>query len=322
MSETALSGPVHPDCVAFVRAVEELLSLRQQAARQGRQTPPFDVWEDDWGPRKWHRTELEDMVYSSYKRMRQGHITRPPRREVVMEIADYFQCTLLERNRLLLAAHTFPVEPYLTGAELERILAVVIATACTLPMPAMVINRDWRIHYLNEALLLLYDLSAEQIARLPASAVNMLQLLFDPTLPLYPNLMIDRASWEQMALQTIYGFTLANLLSVYEPCYQQVVSQLLRLPEFVRYWRQVQREKPAASTALSAASVTLQTAIPRLGDSSRALSLRPLVISTGYFQYTFPQIIALLPASPRDQAMFEEIGLPYLTALPGGQLVL
>jgi MmyB-like transcription regulator ligand binding domain len=320
--QPSLPITIHPDCVEFVRVIEALLLFRQQEAGRGRKILPYDSWEDEWGPRKWHRTELEDMVYSSYKRMRQGHITRPPRREVVMEIADYFQCTLLERNRLLLAAHTFPVELYLTGLELERVLRVVIETACVLPIPAMIINRDWRIHYLNESILRLYDVSPEQIAALPASSVNMLQLLFDPALPLYPNLIVNRESWVQMALQTLYGFKMANLLSMYEPWYQQVVSQLARLPEFSWYWQQVHLEKRVEAAPTSAVGVTLETTVPRLGDPSRSLSLRPLVISTGYFHYTFPQIIGLLPISPEGQAIFEEIGLPYLTSLPGGQVVL
>ncbi len=320
-SQPSIPITVHPECVEFVRVIEELLLLRQQEAGQHRQALPYDAGEDDWGPRKWHRTELEDMVYSSYKRMRQGHITRPPRREVVMEMADYFQCTLLERNRLLLAAHTFPVELYLRGPELLRVLRVAIDIARALPMPAMIINRDWRIHYLNEGTLRLYDVSAEQIAELPASSVNLLQLLFDPTLPLYPNLMINRESWTQMALQTIYGFKMANFLSMYEPWYQQVVDQLMRLPAFSWYWQQAHLEKHMEAAPTSAAGVTLETAVPRLGDPSRSLSLRPLVISIGYFHYTFPQIIGLLPLSASDQAIFEEVGLPSLTPLPGGQVV-
>ena len=164
-----------------------------------------------------------------------------------MEIADYLQCTLLERNRLLLAAHTFPVELYLQGSEHE--------------------------------------------------------------------------SWEQMALQTIYGFKMANLLSIYEPWYQQVVDRLMRLPAFAWYWQQVHLEKHVEAAPTSAAGVTLETAVPCLRDPSRVLSLRPLVISTGYFHYTFPQIIGFLPISASDQAIFEEIGLPSLSPLPGGQVV-
>jgi hypothetical protein len=321
LSQPSIPITVHPDCVEFVRTVEELLLLRQQEARQHCQALPYDVREDDWGPRKWYRTELEDLVYSSYKRMRQGHITRPPRREVVMEIADYLQCTLLERNRLLLAAHTFPVELYLQGPELERVLRVAIDIARVLPMPAMIINRDWHIHYVNEGLMRLYDVTAQQMAELPASSMNMLQLLFDPTLPFYPNLIINRESWTQMALQTIYGFKMANLLSIYEPWYQQVVDQLMRLPAFAWYWQQVHLEKHVEAAPTSAAGVTLDTAVPRLGDPSRTLSLRPLVISTGYFHYTFPQIVGFLPVSASDQAIFEEIGLPSLSPLPGGQVV-
>ncbi|GLV55816.1 hypothetical protein KDH_26600 [Dictyobacter sp. S3.2.2.5] len=319
--QPSLPTTVHPDCVEFVRVVEELLLLRLHEAGQSRESVPFATREDSWGPRKWHRTELEDMVYSSYKRMRQGHITRPPRRAVVMEIADYFQCSLPERNRLLLAAHTFPVELYLTGPDLERVLGVAIETAQALPMPAMIINRDWRIHYFNTSLLHLYDLSPEQIAQLPASSVNLLQLLFDPTLPLYPNLMTNRESWEQMASQTIYGFKAANLLSIYEPWYQEVLNRLLLLPEFASHWQQIFPRKSVEEASISPTGITLETSVPRLGDPSRSLSLRPLLISTGYFHYTFPQIIGFLPISLEDQAIFEEIGLPYLTPTSGGQVV-
>jgi hypothetical protein len=71
-SQPSIPITVHPDCVEFVRTVEELLLLRQQEAGQHCPALPCDVREDDWGPRKWHRTELEDLVYSSYKRRTPG----------------------------------------------------------------------------------------------------------------------------------------------------------------------------------------------------------------------------------------------------------
>lgn len=321
LSQPSMPTTVHPDCVEFVRTVEELLLLRQQEARQPEQALPYAVREGDWGPRKWHRTELEDMVYSSYKRMRQGHITRPPRREVVMEIADYLQCTLLERNRLLLAARTFPVELFLQGPELERVLSVAIEVARVLPMPAMIINRDWRIHYVNDGLLNIYGITPQQVAEMPAASMNMIQLLFDPTLPFYANLIVNRESWTQMALQTIYGFKMANLLSMYEPWYQEVVDRLMGLPNFAWYWQQVHLEKDVEAAPTSAAGVKLETVVPRLGDPSRTLSMRPLVISIGYFHYTFPLIVGMLPISASDQAIFEAIKLPSLSPLLDGQVV-
>ncbi len=140
----SLPPEVHPDCRDFVTQVEMLLLWRQQETVEGTIKQPVDEQEDDWGPRKWHRKELEDMVYSSYKRMRQGHITRPPRREVVLEIADYLHCSFEERNRLLIAAHTLPVEQYLTGPALANMVHEIREVACVLPMPALIINRDWQ----------------------------------------------------------------------------------------------------------------------------------------------------------------------------------
>jgi len=135
---------VHPDCREFVAAIEELLKRRQNDTSIADHTL---IWQyDDWGPRTWTRTEFEDMVYSSYKPMRQGRVTRPPRREIVMEIAEYLNCTLEERNRLLIAAHATPVAPYLTGEKLDEVLQVAIEVARSLPIPAIIINRDWRIH--------------------------------------------------------------------------------------------------------------------------------------------------------------------------------
>jgi PAS domain-containing protein len=221
---------VHPACRNFVAVVEELLARRQHELQAGASRP---AWLDaDWGPRNWTRTEMEDMVYGSYKQMRQGRITRPPRRETVMEIADYLNCTLEERNRLLVAADATPVAPYLTGPELESVAQIVSRLAQNLAMPAMVINRDWRIHYFNEHLIRLYGVTPEQLAALSPDQFNVLHLLFDPRLPLYPRLIQNRASWARMARQTVYGFKSANVLYQFEPWYQDLLARLMTLPEF------------------------------------------------------------------------------------------
>jgi len=111
---------IHPDCREFVEVVEDLLNRRQNNLSNHISTR---AWQDNlWGPRTWTRTEMEDMVYSSYKQMRRGRITRPPRREVVIDMADYLDCTIDERNRLLVAANLPPVDPYLTYAYLFSLL--------------------------------------------------------------------------------------------------------------------------------------------------------------------------------------------------------
>lgn len=302
-----MSGAVHPDCQVFVAVVEELLERRRREAGGRGPTP---AWRGpDWGPRAWTRTEFEDAVYASYKPMRQGRVTRPPRRETVMEIAGYLDCTLEERNRLLLAAGAAPVAPYLIGEPLREALQVGIGVAAALPLPAFIINRDWHIHYINRHALTLNGTTLEQLAAIPEPKLNILHLLFDPALPLYPYLSQNRVSWARMARQTIYGFKQANLLCQFEPWYQALLDQLMALPAFAEHWRSVQAAGgfEAGSEAGGPASVTVETALP--GGAGRAW-LRPLLISAGYFQYDFPQVVAFLPADPDSRDRMLALGIP------------
>jgi len=55
--------------------------------------------------------------------------------------------------------------------------------------------------------------------------------------------------------------------------------------------------------------VLVETALPGLSVQSRRAWIRPLIISAGYFQFDFPQIIAFLPANEQSQSIFAEIGL-------------
>lgn len=297
---------IHPDCAEFVTTVEELLTRRQQELADGTYSRS---WEDEWGPRFWTRTEMEDMVYSSYKQMRRGRITRPPRREVIMDIANYLNCTLEERNRLLVSANLAPVDPYLTGKALEELLQPTIEIAESLDMPAVIINRDWRIHYLNPQMLVLYGVTPEQLEAVPPEDRNILCLLFDPQLPLYINLIDNAASWTRMVRQTIYGFKVANRLCQYELWYQDLVEQLMQLPEFEYHWKTVRTDIPFDQD-MSATNlpILLDSKTPGLHVHSRRSWLRPLVISVGYFQFDFPQIVAFLPANKEARFNLAEIG--------------
>src|SRR5579884_638329 len=310
MISSILSRKVHPDCRAFVAVVEELLERRRQELLSGEAHAAR--WQiDDWGPRKWHRTELEDTVYSSYKRMRQGSITRPPRRQIVMDIADYLNCSLAERNRLLLAAHLLPVEPYHTGGELQALVRMTAEATSHLPMPLMIINRDWRIHYASAHLLALYDISAEQLAVIPPERLNVLHLLFDPALPFYANVTAHHDSWQQMALQTITGFKMANRLCQHEPWYQETVDHLMLLPEFSWVWQQVRLDQPLPTDRAPMSSVVFASTLPCLHDTTRIARLRPLLISAGYFEFDFPLAVGFVPADDATRTLFQEIGLPF-----------
>jgi hypothetical protein len=290
---------VHPACRDFVRTVEELLERRRQEQMAGRLAAAYD--QERWWPRSWHRTELEDSVYSSYKQMRQGRITRPPRRETVMEIADYLNCTIAERNRLLIAAHAAPVSPYLTGERLAELLPVAIEVASQLAIPAMVINRDWQIHYLNQGMLDTFPVSAEQFATVRPDQQNVLHLLFDPALPLHAHLIAYPDSWERMVRQTIYGFKLANLLCQHEPWYAELVEQLMKLPRFEHHWQTIYIDRSFdvdPSALLRDPMVTLEVALGSVQPPAAHLRLRPVIISVGYFQFDFPLVLAFFPTDP------------------------
>ncbi len=304
---------VHPACRNFVDVVESLLVLRQKEAAQV--THSATLWrEDDWGPRTWTRTELEYMVYSSYKQMRNGRITRPPRREIVMEIADYLNCNLDERNRLLVAAELAPISHNLSGEALEKVLRVAISVAENLNMPAMIINRDWKIHYFNDHLIRLYGVTIEQLASIRPEQLNILNLLFDPQLPLYPRLIQNRDSWMRMARQTIYGFKSANTLYQFEPWYQDLVMRLMVLPEFEKHWKTVSANADFdadSSLQNQHPTVTVDTIVSYPKTEMQRAWIRPLLISVGYFQFQFPQIIAFLPANLDSEKIFKQIGVPF-----------
>lgn len=304
---------VHPACRDFVVVVEGLLTNRRREAARAVHSNT-STRQDDWGPRTFTRTELEYMVYSSYKQMRNGRITRPPRREIVMGIADYLDCTIEERNRLLVSADLAPISPFPNEQDLNDILQVAIAVTKNLALPAMIINRDWRIHYFNEHLIRLYDVSPEQLAGIAPHQMNILYLLFDPKLPLYPRLIQNKPSWVRMARQTIFGFKSANTLYQFEPWYQDLISQLMQLPDFKTHWDTVSPGSDFGSDASASSqpkSVTVDTVITSPRHLPQRAWIRPLLISVGYFQFDFPQIVAFLPADYESRKVFETIGAPF-----------
>lgn len=298
---------IHPDCRDFVAVVDELLKRRQAELTQG--NTPQTLFDGEWGPRTWSQTEMEDMVYSSYKQMRRGRITRPPKRPIVMDIADYLNCTMAERNRLLEAAQFAPIDLYVTGERLAALLQPTIQIAQSLGCPAMVINRDWHIHFFNAQMLNLYAVRPDELESIPEDHVNALRLLVDPALPLYAGLIDNRLSWTRMVRQTIYGFKSANRLCRFESWYQDLINEWMTLPEFEYHWRTVRIDasfEEDFSVQNMPSAVLLDTAIPSI-ENKRSW-LRPLVISTGYFQFDFPQIVALLPADEDAQNTLAQIG--------------
>src|SRR5262249_55523325 len=144
----------------------------------------------------WSRDELCDLVYSSYKAMLRGMVRRPPRRDVVLRIARHLDCTPPERNRLLTAARYEAEPPQPAGPELTEPLRRSPSAAPGLPMPAYAVMRDWTVVHINDLLLDLLQLSRRDWEAIAPGSRTVLQLLFDPALPIRRRLAADSDGWD------------------------------------------------------------------------------------------------------------------------------
>src|SRR5919201_3218564 len=224
-----------PECRDFAVVVEELLARRRREAAQIRPLPPGRA-PQRWGPKRWTREELCDVAYSSYKALLRGRPRAPPRRAVVLAIADYLECTLAERNRLLVAAQYAPQPPYLTGAALTAALVLAQETVDYVPLPAYVVTREWDVRSTNAHLLTLVGATQAQVDAIPPEQRNILQLVFDPSLPLYERLSGTPEAWERTARCGIYSFKRDNVLCEDEAWFRHRVERLMSLPRFAEYW--------------------------------------------------------------------------------------
>ncbi|GEM47279.1 MmyB family transcriptional regulator [Deinococcus cellulosilyticus] len=215
---------VTPECRPFAETCEDLLKRRQSGV-----THLFKTWTRD---------EVCDLVYSSYKAMLRGGVRHPPRRNQVLDLADYFECTLAERNSLLVSAGYAPLNLYLTGPELAEALQVGMDTLNLLPFPSVLITRDWSIHAVNAAVLEMFQVEAEVFHALPEHARHLLHLAFDPGLPLYHKLSGGTQGWWDLVVRDVLTFRRENQFATQEPWFQARLSSLLQLPGFPPAWKQ------------------------------------------------------------------------------------
>lgn len=128
---------VRDECLEFAHALDTLLARRRKEIRDGQ--PLRVAWFQEYGHRSWTQEECDLVAYSSYPDLRKGKIAKPPSKEKVMAIGNYLECTLEERNRLLLAANHAPIQPYLDRELLIPILRIAQSIAEYLPLPSYVI---------------------------------------------------------------------------------------------------------------------------------------------------------------------------------------
>ncbi|MGI9008802.1 MAG: hypothetical protein ACR2FU_21875 [Streptosporangiaceae bacterium] len=296
-----LSPPrVAPDCAEFARLVEILLQRRRGDADRRRAAAAQRLAV----PRAWTRDELCDVAYSSYRALLRGVVRRPPRREVVLDIADYLECSMTERNQLLAAARYAIEHPGPRGSELRRAVDDLRTIIGGLPLPAYAVSRDWTLLLINDHLLTVFGLDRADVTGLPAPTRNVLRLLFDPALPVRDRLARDQPSWSGLAAFSVFRFIQDNLLWQYDPWYRALIARLGDLPDFTRYWGRAQSLQVAGADPGRVASASITVSRP----DGRTLRVRPLNVHTHGPGY--PGIVSFLPADAATAGELLDLGVP------------
>jgi hypothetical protein len=288
----------HPNCEEFVRVVEDLLARRRAEPRTSERWQGFT------------RGELIDLVYGSYHDMIHGRIANPPKRFIVMSIAEYLLATSAEINRLLIAAHAPPALVLLEGTELQAALDIAKTVVSYWPIPSYIATRDWSIHGWNTSLLNLWDVTDQELRAIPSKNMHILHLIFDPELPIYhrlfhtSNLMED--VWTYTAKLNIAAFKQSNLLCQNDPWYKNRVTSLMRLPRFAELWHEVKIDTgilldPPEGRPFPTYSTEIET-------HGRKVWVLGIQTSVGNFDY--PLLISYLPYRDVDRQNFIELGLP------------
>jgi hypothetical protein len=213
-----------------------------------------------------------------------------------MQIADYLECTVEQRNTLLLAGGYAPEKNFLGADGLEKVLRIAMDTIAYLPLPACVITREWDLHATNTHFQRLFGDSLSEAQR---HEKNVLKLLFDSRLPVRERLQQSPRIWDCLARRSIYRFKLDNVLAQHEPWYLELLEQLLRLPDFERYWSAGLGEWREHILADHVEVV-----------SGRGVPIQVYTLEIHLSTYDYPLICAHIPYGDAARHTFAELGLP------------
>ena len=250
--------------------------------------------------KRFTQQELNDEACPTYKNWLIGRSHRLPSRSMLMQIADYLECSLSERNDLLLAAQYLPEQPEWEGDALRRALERAQQIMETLPYPAMVVTRTFQVQAANEFFLRLFELPP--LDTLPSHQRSTIHFLFHPDFGRRSTISPEaRALWQQHALSGIQLFKQQNALSQYDAWYQQSVQQWCEIPGFQKYWekaRKVTGQEIAPTKVVLARMATTGEVLP--------IRLRHMLVSVS--GKISPAVSAFLPVDEAARAVYASFG--------------
>ncbi|EFH85934.1 hypothetical protein [Ktedonobacter racemifer] len=251
--------------------------------------------------KRFTQQELTDEVCPTYKNLLVGRSQRIPSRQTLMQIADYLECTIAQRNDLLLAARYLPESLELKGLELQQALEQARQLMRTLPYPAMLVTHTLEIEALNEAFQRLFELPL--LTALPRTQRHVLPLFFRYDLPIRRRSTFNEqaiTAWQAGVSRGIQLFKQSNRLYQFEPWYQELVDQFCAVADFRQHWERTpelrdQHQEP--SKLLLGQNATTGEMLP--------IQLQHIRISV--CSHMYPCIMALLPLDDAARAVIASL---------------
>ena len=246
--------------------------------------------------KRFTQQELNDEACPTYKNWLIGRSNRLPSRSLLMQIADYLECSLSERNELLLAAQYQPEQPEWESDELLLALERAQQIMEALPYPAIVVTHTFQVQAANEFFLRLLELPP--LETIPQHLRSTIHFLFHPDVYRHSTMNPEaRAMWQQHALSGIQLFKEQNVLSQYDAWYRQSVEQWCAIPSFQEYWekaREATRQEVAPTKMVLARMATTGEVLP--------IRLRHMLISVS--GKISPAVSAFLPIDEAAHTVF------------------
>src|SRR5438876_4962751 len=268
-------------------AAIEAVRIRRQEEYRERRHPQL---------KRFTQQELTDEVCPTYKNWLSGRSRRLPDRSMLMLIADYLECSLSERNDLLLAAQYVPEQPEWEGADLQRALEYAQQIMATLPYPASVVTRTFQVHAANGRFLRLFELPS--LDTIPPLQRSTLHFLLHPDVyrrsTMHPE---ARAQWQQHMLSGIQLFKRQNMLSQYDEWYEQSVQKWCEMPGFQEHWEK-------ARTAPKQEVAPTKLVLARVATTGELLPIRLRYMQIAISGKTSPAVVAFLPDDEVARAVF------------------
>ncbi len=208
----------------------ETLRITRQEERKQRPHPQF---------KRFTQQELNDEACPTYKNLLVGRSLRVPSRQTMLHIADYLECSALQRNDLLLAARYLPETLELEGVQLQQALEHARQLMETLPYPAMVVTHTLDVQAVNERFQRLFEIPS--LAEIPLPQRHLFHFLFHPDLLMRKRSTFDAQAvtiWQAQASRGIQLFKQSNVFYQFEPWYRELVERFCSVADFRAYWEQ------------------------------------------------------------------------------------